>query len=117
MYGIPENLDLQDIVGSDIQRICIGRYNVRFIFFGERSINVEGDIEILDSQVVCAKWDALNGWTSTAFQKLLNLPILTYRVSSHTCLEIAFENNLLLRLHDSSDQYESMQIYPEAIII
>lgn len=117
MYGIPKELNLRDIVGSEIQQICIGRYDVQFRFGSGRSINVQSDVQILRNQHVIAEWNDSKGWSTTAFHELLNARVTGYAVAHEKLLEVSFEGFLLLKLHDNSDQYESMQIYPEGIVV
>lgn len=117
MNGIPRDLNLSDIVGSEIQQIRVGRYDVQFHFGSGRGINVQGNVDILKGAHVIAEWREEAGWSTVAFHKLLNTTVVGYRVPHERLLEIQFEGELVLRLHDSSEQYESMQIYPEGIIV
>jgi len=117
MYRIPHNLNLDDIVNSQIQKICLGRYQVDFQFGSGRLITVYGNIEIFDQKTLVASWNEKSNWSTTTFQKLLNINIVSYEVINDRLLGIRFEGNLELHLHDSSDQYESIEIFPEIIII
>jgi hypothetical protein len=117
MNGIPRDLNLSDIVGSEIQQIRVGRYDVQFYFGSGRGINVQGDVDVLNGGRVIAEWREESGWSTVAFHKLLNTPVVGYSIPHERLLEIQFEGELSMRLHDSSEQYESMQIYPEGIIV
>lgn len=117
MYGIPLNLDLKDIIGSEIEQICLGRYDVQFRFRSGRSINVQGDIELRKGEAVIAIWNEQDNWSSGTFQKLLNTKVLAYVVPHERLLRVEFEGDYSLCLYDSSDQHESMQLYPEGIVI
>lgn len=108
---------MNDIVGSEIQQIRLGRYDVQFHFGSGRTICVQGDVEVFERNTLVANWNEETNWSSTAFQALLNAQVLSYAVPNDRLLEIRFEGDLVLYLHDSSDQYESMQIYPEGFII
>jgi len=48
MYRISEDLDLKEIVGSEIQQVCSGRYDVQFRFGSGTCIAVQGDITLLN---------------------------------------------------------------------
>ena len=117
MYEVPTDIDLTDIVGSEIQQICLGRYQVQFRFDSERVIDVEGNIEILEHDIVIANWNEEDNWSNTAFQKLFNVRVKGYSVPNNRTLDIQFEGNLILRLYNNSETYESIQIYPEEIIM
>ena len=117
MYRISEDINLNDIIGSEIQQIALGRYDVQFHFGSGRSICVQSHVEVWEADVLIARWDEENNWTSQLFQKLLNAKVQEYSVPNDRLLKIKFEGNIVLHLHDNSDQYESMQIYPEGFII
>jgi len=117
VYGIPSELNLNDIVGSEIQQIRLGRYDVQLAFGSGRTIAVQGDLELFEEDQLVASWNDQRNWSSLAFQRLLNAEVLSYSVVNEKLLEIKFEGDLTLYLHDSSDQYETMQIYPEGFII
>jgi len=113
MYRISEDLDLKEIVGSEIQQICSGRYDVQFRFGSGTCIAVQGDITLLNRNRELGRWTEDGNWSSLAFQQLLNIPVTNYSVPNDRLLQIEFDNGLLLQVHDSSEQYESFQITKE----
>lgn len=117
MYGFSEDLKLEGIVGSEIQQMCLGRYDVQFIFSSGIRICVQSLIEVFEGAELVATWDEERNWTSIAFQKLVSETVDSYAVLSKHTIEIRFRNGLQLRLHDNSTEYESLQIYPEFIVI
>jgi hypothetical protein len=42
VYGVPEDLDLQFLHGAEVIEVCIGLYQVQFIFHPEANVSVEG---------------------------------------------------------------------------
>jgi hypothetical protein len=115
MYRIAADLDLHDIVGSEIQQICLGRSDVQFRFGSGTAICVQSRATLLEHGRTVATWDEKTNWTQLDFQKLLMIPILSYSVPNERLLEIHFAHDLTLQLHDDSDQFESMQIYQRAV--
>lgn len=115
MYRIASDLDLRDIVGSEIQQICLGRSDVQFRFGSETAICVQSRVTLLEHGRTIATWDEKQNWTSLEFQRLLMIPVLGYSVPNDRLLEINFAGDLTLQLHDDSDQFESMQIYQRAV--
>ncbi len=113
MYRIPDDLDLNDIVNSEIQQICLGRYDVQFHFASGTIVAVQGDVTLLDGDKVIGTWNEAGNWTSLGFQQLLNVAVTGYSVVNDRLLQINFASGLILHLHDYSDQYESFQIYPK----
>jgi hypothetical protein len=111
MYGIPENFDLSIILGFDLNMISQGRYDVQFSFDASATICLQGIASVLQNGTEIAVWSEENNWSSLGFQKLLNQSVESVLVPNNRLIEIHFKNGLVLQLHDSSDQYESMQIY------
>jgi hypothetical protein len=53
MYGVPENLDLTPFLGTTLDFIGVGKYQLQFVFSGDpgtkdRVISAEGYWEIQD---------------------------------------------------------------------
>lgn len=112
MYGVPLDLDLQRIVGHDLNFLGLGKHDVQLNFTGSGvKICIQGEISLMEDKKKIAVWNEKDNWSSLAFQKLLNATVEGYAVPNRNLLEIKFKNNLILQLHDNSDQYEAMQIY------
>jgi hypothetical protein len=111
MYRIAADLDLRDIVGSEIQQICLGRSDVQFRFGSGTTICVQSRVTLVEHGRTVATWDEKENWTQLDFQKLLMIPVLGYSVPNERLLETHLTGDLTLQLHDDSDQFESMQIY------
>lgn len=117
MHGFSEDLKLEGVVGSEIHQICLGRYDVQFLFYSGTRICVQSLVEVFEGEELVATWDEERNWTTTAFQKLMNETVDSCAVLSKQTMEISFQNGLQLRLHDNSTQYESLRIYPDLIVI
>ncbi len=110
MYRFPANLELNDIVGSNLDQICLGGFDVQFVFGSKTRITVQSRVSFFENNEIAAVWDEKN-WNNLSFQRLLNATVQSYKVINEHTLEIQFSGTLKLQLHDDSDQYESMQIY------
>ena len=110
MNRIPSDLKLDEIVGSEIQQIRCGRYDVQFDFHAGVVISVQGCITLLRRTTRVGGWDDSGNWSTLEFQGLLNIPATAYKILNDRLLQIEFANGLVLQIHDSSDQYESFQI-------
>jgi hypothetical protein len=117
MFGFPNDLNLDDIVGSEIQQICIGRSDVQFRFGSKRHMCSQGLVEVFHDHLLVASWNVEAGWSSIEFQRLLHCAIENYNLLDERRLEIVFDGGLALHLHDNSDEFETIQIYPEFIVI
>lgn len=130
MYGIPKDLKIDDIIGQQIYQIRIGKYDIQFMFSSgekdiittlesknKRFICLQGDLKIFNKEACICVWDEKEGFSNTRFREILNLDIVSYQLIDEKQMKIDFVNEYSIILIDSSDQYESMQIYPEGIII
>jgi len=110
MYGMPRDLDLQCIVGCDLNQISLGRYDVQFVF-GKTTIAVQSRASCKAGGEVVATWTEGAGWDQLAYQGLLNATVQAYVVLDGKALQIEFSNGFELHLYDDSDRFETMQIY------
>lgn len=117
MYGFPHDLDLNDILGSKIQQICLGRSDVQFRFGSGRAICTQALVELFQGNELLSAWRQDGNWSNASFQVLLDTAIDGYAVFDERLLEIRFKDGLKLHLHDTFAQFESLQIYPEMIIV
>ncbi|PBP94036.1 hypothetical protein [Pseudomonas congelans] len=116
MYGFDNDLKLEGILGAEIQQIWLGRYDVQFLFSSGSRIAIQCLIEVFQEEELIATWDEEINWTSTHFQKLLNVTVASYSVIDEETLEIRLHEELRILIHESK-QFESLQIYPEGIVI
>lgn len=112
MHGFPLDFEIEGLIGSDLQQICIGKYDVQFRFGSGTTIALQSEARINENEERVGTWNEQNGWDSLSFQTLLNCSVISYEVLTLQLLRIHFDNKLTLELLDNSDQYESVQIYP-----
>lgn len=112
MHGFAQNMEIEGLTGSDLIQICVGKFDVQFRFGSGTLIAVQGGARVLNNGTQIASWSEENSWDSPAFHKLLNQSATKYSVSNENVFRIDFEEGLVLELIDNSEQYESMQIYP-----
>jgi hypothetical protein len=112
MYRIPKYLDIKKIIGCKLSLLGLGAYDVQLNFDGSGiKICIQGIISLIESNKLIARWGEDAGWSSLDFQKILNATVVGFDIPNDKLLQIIFENNLMLQLHDDSEQYEAMQIY------
>lgn len=117
MYGFPNDLEMDDIVGAEIQQICLGRADVQFRFGTGRVICAQALVEVFRCDELVSTWDEESNWSNSRFQILLDVAIDGYTVLHERLLEVRLKGCLKLHFHDTSDRFESLQIYPEMIIV
>lgn len=112
MYRFASDLNLNDLVGLEIQQICLGPADVQFRFGSGTHIAVQSRATLAVEGLVLSEWTATDGWSNRKFQRMFDSPVKEYAVVNDRLLELRFMNGFTLQLHDDSDQFESLQIYP-----
>jgi hypothetical protein len=111
MYLIPPDFDFSFCVGSTLNQIALGKYDVQFAFDSGAGIAVQSKATLICDGTTVAVWSEEEGWSSLAFQDLLNQSVESGEVIDERAFELHFTANFVLRLHDTSDQYESLRIH------
>jgi hypothetical protein len=109
MYGFPSDLNLAAVIGQETTQFCVGPYDLQFSF-GYVSFVVQSRVELCREGKVVATWQA-GGWPAEAFYQVFSTPVVSVRVVDSRRLCIALEGGLELHVLDTSEQYESAQIY------
>ncbi len=107
MYGVPQDLKLQLLHGAELIQLGIGMHQVQFVFHPEGNISVEGDWVLygadgseLDRRKPQPRHEAFQ------LHRLLGQRVVSSSVSAPKWFELRFEHGELLRIFDSSKQYE-----------
>jgi hypothetical protein len=118
VYGVPEDLDLQFLQGAELIEVCMGLYQVHFIFYPEAHISVEGEWKLyaangseLDRSRPSPRQEAFQ------LHRLLGQRVSASAVSSPNWIALRFEAGESLRISDSSKEYESFSIQRGDIFI
>ena len=118
MYGVPADLNLTFFHGSELIQVCLGAYQLQLHFHPEGSLSVEGDWELLgaDSSLLDRHQPHPR---ALAFQlhRLLEQRVVASRVCPPHSIELCFERGEVLRVFDSSREYESFSIQPGHIVV
>jgi hypothetical protein len=117
MYGIPENLDLADLIGDRLDSITIQEHQIAFEFDRGMSFVVEGQMDVTRNGSPVARWEQKTGWSSIEFQKVVGATVESFTIPSRDELNMLFSGNWMLRIYDNSSQYESFHVYPQDIHI
>jgi hypothetical protein len=111
MYGVADNIDLKEIIGTYLSQVCLGKFDVQFRFSDGTIIAAQCPVSIIRLGDVIAEFKEDGSWTSMEFRNLLNLEVKNWSVPCDRVLQIEFEEDYILQLTDDSDQYESFQIF------
>ncbi|MBU2865133.1 hypothetical protein KO489_14840 [Reinekea forsetii] len=108
MYGIPKELNLEVLVGSECTQIRVGQYDIQFSF-GEVDFAIQSKISLFKNEVEIGVWEE-GKWPDCSFYEIMNVPVESVRIQGKKTIIITLENGLSFYLCDSSEQFEKMQI-------
>ena len=108
MYGIPKNLDLSCTVGESLTQVLVGQFDLQFDF-GPVRFAVQSPVDLYRDGKLLAHWEE-GRWPDSGFYDIMNTDVQRCEVVNDRLIVIEFKNGITMRLADSSDQYESMQI-------
>lgn len=109
MYGFASDLDLSPALGQEATQLCVGSHDLQFSF-GTVAFSVQSKVEIWRDDQLVGSWEA-GGWPDPVFRQMLDSALQAFSVLDPQRLSLRLANGLELRLLDTSEQYESMQIH------
>jgi len=117
MYGVPEDLDLSPFHGSLLVQVCIGEFDLQFHFQPEGSISTQGEwlFRSADGVTIDRSCDNASRMHFT-IHRVLGQKVISTAIQPPASFELVFESGMTLRFCDSSDHYESIQIYPTGTV-
>jgi hypothetical protein len=118
MYGVTDRIDLSKFVGTTLEQIAIGRYQIIFRFHPDGSIDSEGkwlllgpDGSVVDQSEEPGERDAYR------VHVCLGQRVATATPEPPDAIAITFETGYVLRFVDDSEHYESFNIQPGGVIV
>jgi hypothetical protein len=108
MYRIPKDLDLSPVVGEFTTQLRIGQFDLQFTF-GRVSFAVQSPVNLFRENKLIGDWEE-GKWPESAFYKIMNVVVKRCEIVNDRLIAFEFENGIEMRLEDSLDQYETMQI-------
>ena len=108
MYRIPKELNLSPVVGEFTTQVRVGQFDLQFTF-GDVNFAIQSPVNLFRDGKVIAHWEE-GKWPDPGFYDIMNTAVRRCEVVNDRLIAFEFENGIEMRLEDSSDQYESMQI-------
>ncbi len=108
MYGIPKELNLDVMAGSECTQIRVGQFDIQFTF-GEVDFAIQSKISLFKNEVEVGLWEE-GKWPDSVFYEIMNVPVESVRIQGAKTIVITLESGLSIHLCDSSEQFETMQI-------
>jgi hypothetical protein len=117
MYGVPEQLDLTPFIGTTLDYIGVGKFQINFVFSGnpwketDRTIAAEGYWEMRDSQsVVIDKATENDDRDAYRIHRLLSRTVTGTKVNPPESFTLTFDNGWTLTFVDDSSHYETCHV-------
>src|SRR5262245_26525414 len=118
MYGVPDGLNLRFLHGSELIQVCLGLHQVQFIFHPEGAISVEGEWELLGADgSLLDRSEPAPRMLAFQLHRLLGQRVSQTQVNPPTSVAVQFESGEVLRVFDSSKEYESFTIQPGDVVV
>jgi hypothetical protein len=109
MYGIPEDVDLGFLIGTEVLQICIGKWDVQIHLFDGVGITIESAFQHLPEGNTI-RVEPSTARQATTLVSLLGASISQVSRESDKVLAMHFSNGDTLRIIDDSPQYEAFHI-------
>jgi hypothetical protein len=113
MHGLkPTDIDaLRHLEGAQITQVCLGPYDIQFKFVPHGNVAVQARCELLDQAGnLLAVWEKQTTPAPCRFVELFESPVREVAIDTPRSFVLRFANALVLRVVDTSDQYESFSV-------
>ena len=117
MYGVPEQLDLTPFIGTTLDYIGVGKYQLQFVFSGgpntkkDCRVAAEGYWEVRNAQsAVIDKATENDDRDFYRIHRLLSRKVTETKSNPPESFTLVFDNGWTLTFLDDSSQYESCQV-------
>jgi hypothetical protein len=108
----PTDIDaLRHFEGAEVTQVCLGPYDIQFRFAPRGHIAVQARCELLDQAgTLLDAWEGKTKPGPCRFVELFESPVREVAIDTPRSFVLRFANALVLRVVDTSDQYESFSV-------
>lgn len=119
MYGVPANLDLAFLHGSQLTQLCLGSFQIQLHFSPIGSISIEGSWELTDAtgQLLDRASSDETSHPPQQLHHLLGHRVTGSQVAAPHWFSLEFDGGETLRIFDDSTEFESFSIQPGDIFV
>jgi hypothetical protein len=118
MHGVPADLNIGFLQGSKLIQVCLGENQIQFHFDPTGSISVEGDWELV--KVIGLHFDSPEVTSKNPrshLHRLVGQNVVATEIMATKSFSLQFDNGDVLRIFDSSEEFESFTIQPGNIFV
>jgi hypothetical protein len=112
MHGVPQNLQLERLVGHEFNFIGLGRFQIQFHISSLVAIHVEGRWQLRDSSGALVDSE-LEHTDRDVYRVhcIIDVPIVRFTLDAPRSFTLFFESGHSLTIYDDSEQYESFSVH------
>jgi hypothetical protein len=116
MGPVPPEVNLDRMIGQQLQQICIGAYDLQFRFEGEDRIRCTGVVRVeLDGHLHLVFGKDL--WEDpTSLTKIVGREVIAWSVENSYTLAVSLTDGAVIRLISEDSPYEDFIIDPEVLV-
>jgi len=111
MYGLPKDFDGTFLVGRILEMVCFSQYQVYLHFDSEITITIESSISYQNDEIITIPFHNFN------LIELIGKPISEVSSDDKGTLCLVFKKEKILKIYDTSKQYESYSIANKGKVI
>lgn len=117
MFPIPAELNLDRLVGQQLQQICIGAYDVQFRFMGDDRIRCTRRVSVVLGGSEVELFNE-GGWVDAApLAKIVGRDVTAWCIESSHCFSVSLTENATIKFWSEDSPYEDIVIDPEVLVI
>src|SRR5687768_15360128 len=113
MHGLkPTDIDaLRHLQGAQITQVCLGPHDIQFNFMPRGNVAVQARSELMDSAGnILDVWEKRTKPGLCRFTELLESRVQDIEIDTPRSFILRFDNGLMLRVIDTSDECESFSV-------
>ena len=112
MRGVPPDLPVQVLIGSELTHIGLAMHHIQLHFDGEAHIGIEGEwhLKDRDGNLIDQDVDLPSDRKSYQIHRLLMQSVTSVSLDPPKSFTVTFANGDALTVFDSSPQYESFSV-------
>jgi len=116
MRPIPKDLNLDRLVGQQLQQICIGAHDLQFKFEGEDRIRCTGVVTVTIEEF-CHDVFTEDGWKDASpLAKIAGRDVVSWKIESAYVFAITLTPAAVIRFISEDSPYEDFVVDPEVLV-
>ncbi|MDB6119739.1 MAG: hypothetical protein JWO08_3520 [Verrucomicrobiaceae bacterium] len=112
MYGIPNDLQLERLVGKEFNFIGLGRFQIQFHMASVVAIHVEGRWELKDAEGTIVDSEQEHPDRDIyRIHRIIDIPVVRFTLDAPRSFTLFFESGHSLAIYDDSELQECFSVH------